>query len=126
MPLSANLVTFNAFLGNSGRHPSFLIEKLFKYTGIDYRKNFMKVKEDRFQYFKNHYLQQYDIVCLQEIFGVYADQRRKKELIEYGKSLGFVDNVYTDNYSIRPLQPNDGGLLTMSKYPIVEKEAHLF
>lgn len=74
--------------------------------------------------FTSHVLPHYDIVCLQELFHVPLTGRRSR-FIEQAKARGFL----WQHHSVRKstLSPSiDGGLLMLSKLPIVAKDALVF
>lgn len=77
-------------------------------------------KSDRLRYFTKNVLPNFDIVCCQEIFLLLND--RKQSVINYAHHSGFP-------FHARSVLPNmlhgflpDGGLLTLSRFPILESE----
>jgi len=74
----------------------------------------------RIELFSTHVLPHYHIVCLQEMFSVPLSSRRHS-LIEQAKRLGFHwHHIGKRNYSLSPTI--DGGLLVLSKLPIVKSD----
>lgn len=70
--------------------------------------------------FINHVLPNYDIVCLQEMFNLPLSTRRH-EFIEDARSRGFQwHHASSRTHSLSP--SIDGGLLILSKLPIVRKD----
>lgn len=91
----------------------FLRPPLVKNNESDY-------KDLRTAYFIQHIFPLYDLICLQEVFGFM--NYRKSQLIEEAKLAGFY-------YTAESPQPGtfsgymiDGGLLILSRLPIVETE----
>ncbi|KAJ1965921.1 hypothetical protein GGI12_000442 [Dipsacomyces acuminosporus] len=78
-------------------------------------------KDARLDYFIEHILPTYSVVCLQEMFGL-ASSRRDR-LVEAAKKLGFTHSVVSELPDITTLAA-DGGLVILSKYPIVNSEHH--
>eukprot|EP00743_Colponemidia_sp_Colp-15_P005275 GILK01005674.1.p1 GENE.GILK01005674.1~~GILK01005674.1.p1 ORF type:complete len:365 (-),score=42.02 GILK01005674.1:172-1266(-) len=84
-------------------------------------------KDDRLRLFVDDYLSRFDIVCLQEVWrSVLPFDKRQETLIKQAISKGFL-------YHARPGPPNvfrlkfiDGGLITLSRHPIVSHEWHPF
>ncbi|KAJ2748168.1 hypothetical protein GGH94_003512 [Coemansia aciculifera] len=77
-------------------------------------------KDERLDYFIDHILDNYDVVCLQEMFE-FASSRRSR-LFAAAEKLGFKFYVasqrqYPWNLAI------DGGLVVLSRYPIVESDS---
>jgi len=76
-------------------------------------------KDRRLNSFINSYLNSYDILCLQEMFGSFSHRRRR--LIQAANQLGFhwtVSNPRARNFLV------DGGLLILSRLRIVS-ESHI-
>ena len=77
-------------------------------------------QEDRLEMFVDHVLPNYDIVCLQEMFHVPLTSRRRI-LIDEAKSIGFFWHHHSNKNSY--FSPTiDGGLLVLSKLPIVRTD----
>ena len=77
-------------------------------------------QEDRLEMFVDHVLPNYDIVCLQEMFHVPLTSRRRI-LIDEAKSIGFFWHHHSSKNSY--FSPTiDGGLLILSKLPIVKTD----
>ena len=77
-------------------------------------------QEDRLEMFVDHVLPNYDIVCLQEMFHVPLTSRRRI-LIDEAKSAGFFWHHHSNKNSY--FSPTiDGGLLVLSKLPIVKTD----
>jgi endonuclease/exonuclease/phosphatase family metal-dependent hydrolase len=66
----------------------------------------------------------YDIVCLQECFG--ALNNRKQELIKYANKTGLFFFVDSPSPSFFSKFMCDGGLLTLSRFPIIESKYREF
>lgn len=81
-------------------------------------------QDERIEIFANNVLANYDIVCLQEMFSIPLSSRRHS-FIEQAKGLGFYwHHLGKRNYSLSPTI--DGGLLILSKLPIVKTDALTF
>jgi endonuclease/exonuclease/phosphatase family metal-dependent hydrolase len=63
---------------------------------------------------------EYDIICLQEVFGFLSG--RKDELINYAKKAGFLYSAVSPTPSMFSKYLTDGGLLVLSRFPIVKNE----
>ena len=80
-------------------------------------------KDERLTCFIESYLDKYDVICLQEMFGAFS--RRRKRLIRLAKSKGFLWKVSSpQNRSSMYLV--DGGCLILSKVKIVAEAATVF
>jgi endonuclease/exonuclease/phosphatase family metal-dependent hydrolase len=66
----------------------------------------------------------FDILCLQEIFGTFNN--RKQELIKYANKSGLFFFCDSPSPSFFSKCLVDGGLLTMSRFPIIESEFRAF
>ncbi len=69
-------------------------------------------KDDRLNYFIKHILPQFDILCLQEVFGTFSS--RKEKLMKSALKAGFFvesspDPSFFSTYLI------DGGLVVLSR-----------
>lgn len=75
-------------------------------------------QEERIELFVEHVLPKYDVVCLQEMFHMPLTSRRLR-FIEQAKSAGFLHAHHTSRSS--SFSPTiDGGLLVLSRFPIVK------
>jgi len=77
-------------------------------------------KEERVKLIGETVIPNYDIICFEEAFG--SLNKRRNELIEYGKKNGLSYSYSDKSHSICNLKV-DGGLLILSRYPIVEKDS---
>lgn len=75
-------------------------------------------KELRTQYFIEHILPNYDIVCLQEVFDLFNS--RKERIISAALELGFTGWAESPVPSFWSTCVIDGGLLILSRFPILE------
>ena len=84
-------------------------------------------KDERYDYFIKHYLPLYDIVCIQEMFlsDIYF---KKLQLIEQAAELGFKYHAMGTLMPYYSTEPNisDGGLLTLSRFPIIKSDFHRY
>merc|ERR1711874_706577 len=86
-------------------------------------------KNERIDDFRQH-LKNYDIICFQEVFGVLCFRREK--LIKVCKEEGLIYSNYPPTKScILALLSSgcpviDGGLLIVSRYPIVDYDSEQF
>ena len=62
----------------------------------------------------------FDIICLQEAFGLW--NKRKQKLVKMAQKQGFVYFKECPNPPMFSTYPLDGGLITLSRYPIVDSE----
>lgn len=76
-------------------------------------------KEDRLREFVKR-IHEFDIVCCQELFSTLNS--RKQRLIAYAKKAGFIYHAVCDPPSLLSGYVTDGGLLILSRFPIVEAE----
>jgi exonuclease III len=74
-------------------------------------------KQERFNYFINNYLENYDIICFQEIYGTFSFFCHK--LIKQAEKKGFYWYVVPNSPKFFSNKIMDSGLVTISKYPIV-------
>ena len=80
-------------------------------------------KDQRLNSFIENYLDNYDVVCLQEMFGAFSG--RRKRLIREARKRGFLWKVSSaQNRSSMYLV--DGGCLILSKVKIVSEAFHVF
>ncbi|KAJ9062611.1 hypothetical protein DSO57_1008905 [Entomophthora muscae] len=94
-----NLLSYNFFLRPPG----------IKNNGSDY-------KEDRLKAFCSSRLPLYDVICFQEVFAF--GSTRRSRLIEAGIKTGLLYHVASKRPCI--FTGIDGGLLILSRYPIVK------
>jgi endonuclease/exonuclease/phosphatase family metal-dependent hydrolase len=87
-----------------------------KYTG-DY-------KTERLHALLKYHLSNYDIVCFQEVFGVFS--LRCHTLVKMAQKLGFHYYVVPTNPPFFSRHLADNGLLILSRFPIVEVETVLY
>ena len=80
-------------------------------------------KDQRLQSFIDNYLDNYDVVCLQEMFGAFSGRRRK--LIREARKRGFIWKVSSPQ-SRSSMYLVDGGCLILSKVKIVAESATIF
>lgn len=94
-------------------------------------------KDDRLEQFAELCLSRpYDILCLQEIFGgvFNINDKRKKKFIQSLVQLGYTNAfhsgqtvpIYSSNPSSWSISPFDGGLVTLSKYEIIQSQELIF
>jgi endonuclease/exonuclease/phosphatase family metal-dependent hydrolase len=76
-------------------------------------------KNARLNYFGEHVLGNFDVVCLQEMFS-YGSSRQTR-MVGYAKKVGFEYYVSSPSKGILNAQV-DGGLMILSKYPIVKTQ----
>ena len=82
-------------------------------------------KNDRLESFLCQDLSKYDIICFQELFGSFSS-RRDKMIIEMYR-LGFMYHFESQNsWMSCPFFLIDGGLVTFSRYPIIESQQLIF
>jgi endonuclease/exonuclease/phosphatase family metal-dependent hydrolase len=65
-------------------------------------------------------LPKYDVICLQEMFGAYSN--RRSYLIQKAREAGFLYHVKSPNPTALSSHFIDGGLLILSRFPIVSHE----
>ena len=82
--------------------------------------NLGDLKDARTQYFCEHILPYYDIVCLQEVFGTLNS--RKTQIVKAGRGLGLKYMAESPSPSFFSSPLLDGGLVIMSRFPIVNWE----
>jgi endonuclease/exonuclease/phosphatase family metal-dependent hydrolase len=100
---SIKILTLNLFLRPPGIHTN----------KSDY-------KDLRVLYFLKHFSKEYDIICLQEVFSTL--NRRRRHIKQVGKSQGFLYTHEGPNCKIILGELTDGGLLILSKFPILETD----
>jgi endonuclease/exonuclease/phosphatase family metal-dependent hydrolase len=74
-------------------------------------------KDARLDEFVKH-LDSFDIICNQEVFTTL--NTRKQRLITYAKKAGLIYHAVSDPPSLFSGYATDGGLLTLSRFPIME------
>jgi hypothetical protein len=100
----------------------FLTYNLFmRPPGI--KNNLSDYKNVRLSVFLESALKRYDVVCLQEMFA-YGSTRQAK-LLAAGKKLGFEWSVCSPSRGMLNATV-DGGLVIMSRYPIVKSDRMTF
>lgn len=77
-------------------------------------------KNSRLERFINVYLEKYDVVCLQEMYGVFTF--RCHSLVERARGLGFKYCVVPKNPEISSRKLMDSGLVILSRFPIVRAD----
>ncbi|CAG9333325.1 unnamed protein product [Blepharisma stoltei] len=82
--------------------------------------NISDYKSARARYFLDNIISKYEIVCLQEVFTSFSSRRKKIKKEAYRK--GFKDFAESPNPGWFGRHLTDGGLLILSKYPIVQKD----
>ena len=86
--------------------------------------NLGDLKDQRTQYFCENILPKYDIVCLQEVFGTLNS--RKERVIKAGKAVGLRYYAESPAPGFWSSYVTDGGLLVLSRFPIVRIEFRPF
>lgn len=76
--------------------------------------------DDRIQYFAKHFMNNYDIICAQELFGPLS--HRVEDFFHLGHLNGFPYHAQGNKASATSHFGSDGGIVTISRFPIVEKE----
>ena len=74
-------------------------------------------KYERFNNFIDNYLDDYDIICFQEVYGTLSLFCNK--LINRAKQKGFHWYIVPESLKFKSFKFMDSGLLTISKYPIL-------
>jgi endonuclease/exonuclease/phosphatase family metal-dependent hydrolase len=67
----------------------------------------------------------YDVICLQEVWGVFADEL-KDVCILYAQKSGFFYHAKSQNPTFHSLYYADSGLLILSRYPITKSAFRIF
>jgi endonuclease/exonuclease/phosphatase family metal-dependent hydrolase len=106
-PLKLRLLTYNMLL-----RPPFI-----NYNGNDY-------KNERLQIFIEQVLPRYDVVALQEVF--WFMNTRLPYLLQEAKKAGFCWYCTTTPPPALSRKFIDGGLVILSRYPIVETKSRLY
>lgn len=81
-------------------------------------------KASRLEEFVSRYMGEYDVVCLQEVFGVMSILC--KRLLDRADQLGFHWRVVPEHPALLSLKFMDSGLVILSRYPILHAETHVF
>ena len=79
-------------------------------------------KADRMNYFITNILPNYDIVCLQEMYGFGSGRRQR--LIKAAAENGFGHVLKSKNKLAKGMV--DGGLLILSRFPITDSEEMVY
>lgn len=95
----------------------FLRTPLVKNNASDY-------KDARTLYFSNNFMENYDIICFQEVFA--ALNSRRSKLIQSGLSKGLLYSAFAPSPGFWKPQIVDGGLLILSRNPIIETDFFWF
>jgi exonuclease III len=74
-------------------------------------------KYERFNHFIDNYLDQYDIICFQEVYGTLSLFCNK--LLKRAKQKGYHWYIVPESPKLNSFKFMDSGLLTISKYPII-------
>lgn len=77
-------------------------------------------KDARADYLVSHVLENYDIVCLQEVFSLFNN--RKDRIIQGALDRGLHHFAYSPPPPFLAKEIDDGGLLILSRFPIVETD----
>jgi sphingomyelin phosphodiesterase len=91
----------------------FLRPPLVKNNESDY-------KDERVQFFCREILDNYDIVCLQEVFSTLNS--RRSQIISLASKKGLIYTCNCPSPGFFSAQVIDGGLLILSRYPILESD----
>jgi endonuclease/exonuclease/phosphatase family metal-dependent hydrolase len=73
-------------------------------------------KDDRLAYFIEHFLEKYDVIAFQEVFSLFNS--RRQTLIQAAHDRGFHYFAESQAPGFFSGSVSDGGLLTVSRYPI--------
>lgn len=77
-------------------------------------------KNTRMALFIEHELQNYDIICFQEVFSTFNN--RRSQLCEAARKQGFVYQAQSPNPPVLSENVVDGGLLIISRLPITDSK----
>jgi endonuclease/exonuclease/phosphatase family metal-dependent hydrolase len=80
-------------------------------------------KDERLADFVNE-LQNYDVICLQEMFGTLTS--RRQQMIKFANKSGLLFHVEVPSPSFFSKHIIDAGLLILSRFPIIESEFRPF
>ncbi len=81
-------------------------------------------KDDRLEIFIRTQLDNFDIICFQEVFSTFCN--RRSYLIESARKAGYQFHAVSPNPNIFHESVIDGGLLIISRLPIIETRFHAF
>jgi len=103
------MLSYNIFLRPPGIH----------------EKNSSDHKNKRLKVFLEHYIDEWDIVAFQELFGTFSKRRHK--LIKRSKE-DFQFHYHVESPMPHPLSKHivDGGLVIISKFPIIDSDYHVY
>jgi len=90
----------------------FIRPPLITTNGTDY-------KDARLRDFMSNYMQDYDIICFQELFSSFSS--RRDWLVNEAFLQGFKHS-YSIKKKFNVVSPIDGGVTIISKYPIVKRD----
>jgi len=76
-------------------------------------------KDQRLEEFTKAF-SQYDIICLQEVFGSWSN--RRSNFIQKAKEAGFIHNAVAPRPNTLSSYAIDGGLVILSRFPIIASE----
>jgi len=105
--LIARVLSYNIFLRPPGVH----------------EKHSNDYKNERLNLFLEKELHKWDIVAFQELFGTFSHRRHK--LVKHAKEWGFLYHAESP-MGLKSKHLVDGGLVIVSKYPILESDYHVF
>jgi len=106
VPYDVKILSYNIFL-----RPPFV------------RNNANDFKNERLREFINR-MDEFDIISLQEIF--WLANSRQRTLLQAARDRGFKYHAESVSASWRSAKFIDAGLLILSKYPILESDAHIY
>lgn len=84
------------------------------------KNNASDFKSDRLNYFRDNELCNWDIIGFQELFGSFS--KRRKRFLEEAAKKGFLYHVKTHAPKLTAKAKVDGGLVILSRYPILEHD----
>lgn len=114
-PLTCEPVRSNSLPGEV----KFLTLNMFLRTpGV--KNNKSDYKEERTEYLIKNVLDNYDVLCLQEVFGAF--NTRRDRIIQGALDRGFVGYAHNPAPSFFNIQGSDGGLCVLSRFPILESD----
>jgi endonuclease/exonuclease/phosphatase family metal-dependent hydrolase len=86
--------------------------------------SYSEYQDIRAELFLDHVLPNYDVVCLQEMFNLPLSSRRHEFILDAKDSGFFWHHASSRTHSLSP--SIDGGLLILSRFPIVRKDILTF